>query len=62
MIRFKRLTREQSAQGLVEYILIIAVVALVAVAVVRGFGGRITKWFEKTGEQLEQGMGLDESN
>lgn len=56
----KKLIFDEDAQGLVEYILIIAVIALVAVAVVRGFGNKIAGWFEKTGGDLEREMGLDQ--
>lgn len=58
----KKMIKDEDAQGLVEYILIIAVVALVAVAVVRAFGDRIVGWFEKTGDKLDQGLGLDDTS
>ncbi len=58
MNSLKRLFQEEEAQGLVEYILIIAVIALVAVVVVKSFGGKIASWFEKTGDKLETEMDL----
>ncbi len=54
----KRLLEEEQAQGLVEYILIIAVIALVAVVVVKSFGAKIASWFEKAGNKLDTEMDL----
>ena len=41
-----RLWKEESGQGMVEYGLIIAVVALVAIVGLGAFGGRISAFFE----------------
>lgn len=58
MKSMKRLLEEEQAQGLVEYILIIAVIALVAVVVVKSFGAKIASWFEKAGNKLDTEMDL----
>ena len=53
--RRKMLKREEG-QGLVEYILIIAIVAVLAIAILKGFGGQIGNWFSKAGNKLNQAI------
>jgi len=50
------LIRQEKAQGLVEYILIVALIALVAIGAVRLFGGKIASWFQGSADKLEQEM------
>jgi len=49
----KKLVCEEKAQGLVEYILIIALVAVIAVAAVKLFGSQISNWFKVSAEKLQ---------
>lgn len=62
MNKLKQLIFDEDAQGLVEYILIIAVIAVAAVVVVKAFGGKIQAWFDKSGKQLDDGLGLGDGN
>ncbi|MCD4813287.1 Flp family type IVb pilin [bacterium] len=51
----KKLVVEEEAQGMVEYILIIAVVALVVIGSIRLFGSRLSTLFtEKADELVDQ--------
>jgi Flp pilus assembly pilin Flp len=50
----KKLVREEKAQGMVEYILIVALIAVIAVAAVKMFGGEISKWFKGSAEKLQE--------
>ncbi len=49
----KKLVMEEEAQGMVEYILIVALVALVVVGAVRMFGGKVQKLFSDKAGELE---------
>ncbi len=49
----KKLVCEEKAQGLVEYILIIALVAVIAVAAVKMFGNQISNWFKGSAKKLQ---------
>jgi pilus assembly protein Flp/PilA len=48
----KRFVKEESGQGLVEYALIIALIAVVAVAAITLLGGRIANLFTNTANNL----------
>ncbi|MEQ8235600.1 MAG: Flp family type IVb pilin [Syntrophomonadaceae bacterium] len=48
----KRLFREEEGQGLTEYVLIVALIALAAVAAMKLFGGEINSVFIKTKDTL----------
>lgn len=50
----KKLVYEEKAQGMVEYILIIALVAVVAVAAVKFFGDKISGWFKGSADKLQE--------
>ncbi len=52
----KKLLLEEEAQGMVEYILIIAIVAVLGIALLKAFGGKLQGWFKKTEEELEKGF------
>ncbi len=49
-----QLLRSKKAQGMTEYILIVALIALIAVVGVRMFGGKISKLFSDKANQIEQ--------
>ena len=46
--------RSSRAQGMVEYILIVALIALVAIVGVKMFGGKISQIFSNKAEQIEK--------
>ncbi|MBN1595623.1 Flp family type IVb pilin [candidate division FCPU426 bacterium] len=50
----RNLLFEEQAQGMVEYILIIAVVALIVIGGIKIFGEKLKGLFEKKAEELEQ--------
>lgn len=52
----KKLLLEEEAQGMVEYILIIAIVAVAGIAILNIFGDRIRDWFNRTGENLDEAI------
>jgi pilus assembly protein Flp/PilA len=45
--------RDENGQGMVEYILIIALIAIAVIAAVRTFGGKISGLFKSFGEKIE---------
>ncbi|MBT9135331.1 MAG: hypothetical protein DDT34_00382 [Firmicutes bacterium] len=49
---FSRLIKDESGQGMVEYGLIIAVVALVALVGLTAFGGQLAAFFTGLGANL----------
>jgi Flp pilus assembly pilin Flp len=55
--RFSRFGQSTRAQGMVEYILIVALIALVAMVGIKLFGGKISAVFEKKAGQLEKEVG-----
>jgi pilus assembly protein Flp/PilA len=48
----KKLLRDESGQGMVEYALIIALIAVVAVAAITILGGRISTMFTNVSNDL----------
>lgn len=48
----KRLFRDEDGQGMVEYGLIIALVAIVVVVVLTAMGGKLTGTFTKVNDNL----------
>ncbi len=54
--KMRKLLKGNRGQGLVEYILIIALVAVLAIAVLRGFGGKIGEWFNRAENKLDQAI------
>jgi pilus assembly protein Flp/PilA len=45
--------KDESGQGLVEYVLIIALVSVAVIALIFTFGGHIAEFFAGANEQLE---------
>ncbi|NTV53393.1 MAG: hypothetical protein HGA76_10340 [Candidatus Firestonebacteria bacterium] len=45
--------KSERAQGMTEYIIIVALIALVAIGAVKMFGGKIAKLFQDKATQLE---------
>lgn len=52
--RVMELLRSKKAQGMTEYILIVALIALLAVVGVRMFGGTISKLFQDKAKEIEE--------
>jgi len=50
----KKFFSGRKAQGMVEYILIIALIAIIAIAVVKTFGGKIQQMFTKSSDKIAQ--------
>lgn len=48
----KRLFREEEGQGMTEYVLIIALIALAAIIAMNYFGGEVNATFDKVGDTL----------
>jgi pilus assembly protein Flp/PilA len=48
-------SRETAGQGLVEYALILALIAIVVIGVLQVIGARASGVFQQIGEQLPQG-------
>ena len=46
--------KDESGQGMVEYALIIALIAIVVIAVLAALGGSITKVFQGSSDALEE--------
>jgi Flp pilus assembly pilin Flp len=53
--KIRKLTKEKG-QGLVEYVLIIALVAVIVVGAVKMFGGKIAEWFNTSANKLDTEM------
>jgi len=53
LAQLKRLLFEESGQGMVEYGLILALIALAVIVVLRLFGGQIKAIFENLNSELE---------
>ena len=49
----KKFAGEESGQGLVEYALIIVLIAVVAIVAVRALGGKVSEIFETISGELE---------
>ncbi|HDQ26488.1 MAG TPA: Flp family type IVb pilin [bacterium] len=49
-----KLLAKKKGQGMTEYILIIALIAIVVIAGVRLFGGKVNEGFRDAAEQIEQ--------
>jgi Flp pilus assembly pilin Flp len=58
-IHVKRFKRGEQAQGMTEYIIIVALIALVAIAGVRIFGDKLMKLFEKKANEINTQAGGD---
>ncbi len=53
----KRLFREEEGQGMTEYVLIIALIALAAIVAMNYFGTAINNVFTSTGDRLNTAAG-----
>jgi len=53
MEKVRQLIFEEEAQGMVEYILIIAVVALIVIGGIKIFGEKLKSLFERKAKELE---------
>ena len=52
----KRFFKDESGQGLVEYALIIALIAIVVIAVLSALSGSISDVFTKSSDELESAV------
>lgn len=50
----KKFLNEESGQGMVEYILIVVLVAIAAIVVVKAFGGKIATLFKKATDTITE--------
>ncbi|MFP4466435.1 MAG: Flp family type IVb pilin [Candidatus Goldiibacteriota bacterium] len=50
----RRLFKKKKGQGMTEYILIIALIAIVVIAGVRLFGSKVNDGFQKASEKIEE--------
>lgn len=58
--QIRRLAGSNRAQGMVEYILIVALIALVALAGIKIFGSKLAGMFQSKAEQIETEVGSDD--
>ncbi len=56
MVMLKRLFYEESGQGMVEYGLIIALVAVAVIALLSALGGSIGEVFTKVSDKLDESI------
>ncbi|HPD18204.1 MAG TPA: pilus assembly protein, partial [Candidatus Goldiibacteriota bacterium] len=52
----KFMLKSRKAQGMTEYILIIALVAIMIIASLKFFGGRVKKGFNDASDKISQSM------
>jgi pilus assembly protein Flp/PilA len=57
----RELVKGKKAQGMTEYILIVALIAILAIAGVRIFGSRISQIFKGQATQIGNEAGIDEN-
>ncbi|MBI5573068.1 MAG: Flp family type IVb pilin [Elusimicrobia bacterium] len=50
----KRLLKNERAQGMTEYVLVVFLIALLAFVAVQLFGGKVKNAFNKAGTKLDQ--------
>jgi pilus assembly protein Flp/PilA len=55
----RNLSKKKKGQGMTEYILIIALIAIVVIGAVRLFGGKVKDGFRETGNKI--GTDIDSS-
>jgi len=48
----KRLIKEEEGQGMIEYVLIVAFISIVAIALIRGVGGNVKNVWNNTNNAL----------
>ena len=58
--KIKKLWQDENGQGMTEYIIIVALVAIAAIAVIKIFGKNLRNLFGKSAESLtgEEGSGV----
>ena len=49
-----RLSKDEKGQGMTEYILIVALIAVAAIVVVKMFGGVIKNMFNRAAQKIEE--------
>jgi len=49
----KRLIKEEEGQGMIEYVLIVALISIVAIAIIRIVGGDVKNIWTNTGSALK---------
>ena len=54
--------RKRSGQGLVEYILIVALIAILVIAALKIFGKKVGKSFKESAETIEREVGSAKSS
>lgn len=54
MSKLRTLLVSEKAQGMTEYIIIVALIALVVLAAVKMFGGNLAGLFQSKGEELQK--------
>lgn len=52
----KRLWKEEEGQGMVEYVLILALIAIAAIVIVKAVGGKVNNVWKDTSDQLEDAL------
>ncbi len=52
----KRLWKEEEGQGMVEYVLILALIAIAAIVAVRAVGGSLNGVWQETKENLDNSI------
>jgi Flp pilus assembly pilin Flp len=57
-----KLSKKQSGQGMTEYILIVALIAVAVIAAVKIFGANVTAGFKNAGDQISQNTSASSSN
>ena len=50
--------KDESGQGMVEYGLILALIAVAAIAILSGLGGKVKGVFEKASEEITSEAGI----
>lgn len=50
----RRFINDESGQGMTEYILIVVLIAVAAIAVVKLFGNKIKELFQKSTDKIEE--------
>jgi len=48
----KRLLQEEDGQGVIEYILIVAMISIVAIALIGAVGGKVNNMYKTVNDQI----------
>lgn len=49
-------TKSEAGAGLIEYVLLVALIAVVVIGAIAFFGGSVTTMFDNSGSRLSAGM------